>query len=157
MSALASWWASRMRREQWLIGVLLALLVLCFYIFAIAAPLMNAAERARQDYGRAISAAAQQQAKARQIIAVSSGLDAVSATTPQSFTQAAQSAGLAVQSAVTERGGSVRLVFENVDGAALTQWIASLPRAQGVSIERLQIQRSDQGRVSATVTVGGAR
>lgn len=157
MSALSQWWASREVRERWLIAILIALLALFIYVFAIAAPLYTAADRAGQDYSRAAAAAAQQQMQAQQIIDAASGQVGAPALTVPSLRQSAQAAGLAVQSAVAQRGGAVRLTFENTDAAALTRWITDLPGTQGARIDRLQIQRSAPGRVTATLIIAGPR
>jgi len=150
MEQIKAWWMGREPREQMLLGVFFALLVIVVYVVALLNPAYSAATAAKQEYARALDASRTLLAKTALIESAQDGRNSAAAGRAE-IEQSVRDAGLALQGIVEERGGTMRLSFEEVNAGALTQWLTSAPQTLGVQVLRFDIQRSAPGRVSATI------
>ncbi|MEM7569302.1 MAG: type II secretion system protein GspM [Pseudomonadota bacterium] len=155
MNQIMTWWRLRESREQWLLGVLGALLVVTLYTLIIARPLTARASAAQDTYARALADSTLLLSQVDRIKAATSGSNGASGTVD--IEASAAQANLAPTGAVTERNGVVRLTFDDVDAGRLTQWLGRMPQQTGGQITRLQIQRSEAGLVSSVVSIQQAR
>lgn len=157
MSQLIAWWRMRAPRERVLLAILAALSASAIYSFGILRPLYSSAEEAKQNYARAMDQSAALLAKVERIEAAGQLGRVPGPASLDDLRASAAAQGLTLQSATSGAGGVSRLTFEDVEAAALVDWLLNLQGTLSVSIDELQIQRSAPGLVAASVSVRQAR
>ncbi|MEO0412707.1 MAG: type II secretion system protein GspM [Pseudomonadota bacterium] len=155
MTQVLAWWQGRELREQWLIGILAALALIVVYSFLILGPAQSRAQRAKDDYDRAYAQALELLQQVTQIEAAAGS--AASPQTRMSLQETIAAAQLPPATAIEERGGLMRLSFDDVDAQRLSSWIGRVTAQAGGQIESMQIQRSAASKVSAVIAVRQAR
>ncbi|MEM6683310.1 MAG: type II secretion system protein GspM [Pseudomonadota bacterium] len=146
-----AWWFGRAPRERGLLMVFSGLLVVLLYSVLVVSPAYRSADTARADYGRALQSSRLLLNKAALI--ETAGAVATKPVTRGDIEASLAASSLAAQSIVQERGGALRMTFQDVAAAQLTKWMTSQPRLLGVQLLRFDIQRGAPGLVSATLIV----
>jgi len=143
MEKLAGLWAERSRREQWMLGVMFALLAVVMLWFGVVMPIDRAQRGAREallaatDRNAAVRAAVKQ-LKALPRVPVNSG----PATAIDQFVgQSAGEAGLTLERAQAQGQDRMEIAIATVRPSALFGWLARL-EAQGLRVETLSARPS---------------
>ena len=143
MERIATYWSERSTREQWMLGVMFALLAVVILWFGVATPLDRAQRSAREtllaasDRNAAVRVAVKQ-LKALPLNAVTTGPD-----TPvdQFVGQSAGEAGLTLERAQAQGDNRMEVAIASVRPIALFSWLAIL-EAQGVRVETMSARPS---------------
>jgi general secretion pathway protein M len=143
MERLATYWAERSTREQWMLGVMFALLAIVILWFGIALPLDRAQRDARAalveatDRNAAIRAAADQlKALPRNPAGGGSGVPL-----DQYVGQSAGEAGLTLERAQAQGNDRMEIAIASVRPIALFSWLSGL-EAQGVRVVTMSARPS---------------
>lgn len=143
MEKLATLWAERSRREQWMLGVMLVLLAVVVLWFGIAMPLDRAQHSAREallaatDRNAAVRAAAKQLKALPRTPVVGGPTTAID----QFVGQSAGEAGLTLERAQAQGQDRMDIAIASVRPSALFGWLAQL-EAQGIRVETLNARPS---------------
>lgn len=143
MERVATLWAERSRREQWMLGVMFALLAGVVLWFGVAIPLERAQRGARDallaatDRNAAIRAAVKQLKALPRTPVVSGPATAID----QFVGQSAGEAGLTLERAQAQGQDRMEIAIATVRPSALFGWVARL-EAQGVRVETLSVRPS---------------
>lgn len=159
---MKEWWTGLSLREQALIGLAGAILVILIGWYGIVSPLLTARSDARVERQAAASDLAQVErllAVRRAQMPLSAGVTSAGRA-PYSgdafkteVTRAAQSAGLSISRLQGGDAGRFSLVFEQVDARQLYYWMNEVENRLGGRIERMSIDQSSDNRVRATIDV----
>ena len=131
-------WAGRSRREQWMLGVMFALLGATFLWFGLVVPIDRAQHASRQamldaaDRNAAMRAAA---AQLKSLPPTPPGSGAAGSI-DQFVGQSAGEAGLTLERAQAQGSDRMEIAIASVRPVALFSWIAALEQ-QGVRIETM--------------------
>ena len=142
MERLKTLWSERSPREQWMLGVMLALLVVVILWLGIMRPL-TAAQRSARD---ALMEATDQNAVIRTKVKLLKTLPrnvtgGPSAPVEQLVGQSAGEAGLTLERVQAQGPGRVEIAMASVRPVALFSWLAAL-EAQGVRVETISARPS---------------
>ncbi|MEJ7926644.1 type II secretion system protein GspM [Sphingobium sp. AN641] len=161
MDSVKTAWMARSRREQWLLGVMFALLGAVILWFGVAAPV----DRARHDARAAMAQAADRNAairakvKALKTLPASSGATADAMPLDQYVGQSAAEAGLTLERAQAQGADRMDIAIASVRPMSFFAWATQLEQ-QGVRIETMSARPSaTAGSVSvqAVMVRGGAQ
>lgn len=142
MSGLRIWWDGRSQREQRLLLVMLALLVLVFGWLLIIRPLGDSLAAARERHDTAILALAE--ARARSTATAAPGRSAPQLPVDSLLARTAADAGFANARITAQGPARALVVIEAARPQALFGWVARL-EAQGLDVGSLQA-RTNQDR-----------
>ncbi len=152
-------WGERSPREQWMLGVMFALLAVVVLWLGIFRPL-EAAQRSARD---ALREATDRNAAIRMKVKLLKSLPRSAAVGPsasveQFVGQSAGEAGLTLERAQAQGSDRMEIAVASVRPVALFSWLAAL-EAQGVRVETMSARPSPTaGSVSVhAVLVRGAR
>jgi general secretion pathway protein M len=159
MEALQKLWAERSLREQWMLGVMFALLAVVVLWLGVMRPLVSAQRSAHDVLMEATDRNAAMRAKVKLLKTLPRGTSggAGGASLDQLVGQSAGEAGLALERAQPQGEGRMEIVMASVRPVALFSWLAAL-EAQGVRVETMSARPSPTaGSVSVqAVLVRGA-
>jgi general secretion pathway protein M len=147
------WWKGRSPREQWLLGVMLALLALLLAWLLIVRPLGDAVSDARRHYGEVLTEYQDVRAMVGQLKAA----DVKGAATTdvrRAVADSAASTGIAFAAEQPLEGGGVLVTISAIRPTALFGWIADLG-AHGVIADRISVQKNKDATVTAQVGFAG--
>lgn len=159
-TSLITIWEARSTREQWMLGVMLALIAGVILWLGLIRPLAAA----RDDSAEALRAATDRNASIRASVKALKALPALPTTGPaapldQIIGQSAGEAGLTLERAQAQGDGRIDIAIASIRPVALLSWIAAL-EAQGIRIETIRAQPSGStGSVSVQALLvrgGGA-
>ncbi len=145
------WWSGRSTREQWLLGVMIALFALLLFWLIVLRPIdaARAGAIARLDTASAasgrVNAATDAIRTARQ-----SGAPTLSGTLPVAVGQAAESAGFTLARLDAQGADRVTISIATARSPALFAWLGALAR-QGIVVEKLTLRTNSD----ATLGVEG--
>lgn len=152
-------WGERSPREQWMLGVMFALLAVMILWLGLLLPLQSAQRSARDTLAEATDRNAAIRGKVKLLKSLPRTAGAAVAATPvdQFVGQSAGEAGLTLERAQAQGPGRIEIAVASVRPVALFSWLAAL-EAQGVRIETMSARPSPTtGSVSVqAVLVQGA-
>ena len=158
MDTFKSLWAERSLREQWMLGVMFALLAVVVFWLGIVRPLWSAQRSAHDALIEATDRNAAVRAKVKLLrLLPRAAYPSSSATIDQIVGQSAGEAGLTLEQAQAQGAGRIEIVMASVRPVALFSWLAAL-EAQGVRVETMSARPSPtSGSISVqAVLVRGA-
>lgn len=143
MERIASLWAERSPREQWMLGVMTALLAATFLWFGVALPLDRAQRSARDDLRAATDRNAAIRAAVRELKQLPRAPASTGPAAPldQAVSQGAGEAGLTLERAQAQGDNRMEIAIASVRPVALFSWLAAL-EAQGVRVETMSARPS---------------
>ncbi|WP_311270273.1 type II secretion system protein M [Sphingobium sp. WCS2017Hpa-17] len=161
MERIATYWSERSTREQWMLGVMFALLGGVILWFGVAMPLDRAQRSARETLLAATDRNAAVRAAVKQLKTLPRDAAATGPTTPvdQFVGQSAGEAGLTLERAQAQGNDRMEIAIASVRPVALFSWLATL-EAQGVRVDIMSARPSaTAGSVSvqALLVRGGAQ
>ena len=138
MERMATYWSERSIREQWMLGVMFALLGAVILWFGIVTPLDRAQRGAREALLTATDRNAAVRAAAKQLKAPPRDATAGNPATPldQLVGQSAGEAGLTLERAQAQGSDRMEIAIASVRPVAFLSWLATL-EAQGVRVETM--------------------
>ena len=158
MDAVKTMWGERSPREQWMLGVMFALLAVVL-LWLGAMGLAGAQRSARDALLTATDRNAEMRAKVKLLKTLPRGVTGGSASVgiDQLVSQSAGEAGLTLERAEAQGGARIEIAMASVRSVALFSWLAAL-EAQGVRVETMSARPSPTaGSVSVqAVLVRGA-
>ncbi len=158
MDAVKTMWGERSPREQWMLGVMFALLAVVL-LWLGAMGLAGAQRSARDALLTATDRNAAMRAKVKLLKTLPRGVTGGSASVgiDQLVSQSAGEAGLTLERAEAQGGARIEIAMASVRSVALFSWLAAL-EAQGVRVETMSARPSPTaGSVSVqAVLVRGA-
>ena len=158
MDAVKTMWGERSPREQWMLGVMFALLAVVL-LWLGAMGLAGAQRSARDALLTATDRNAAMRAKVKLLKTLPRGVTGGSASVgiDQLVSQSAGEAGLTLERAEAQGGARIEIAMASVRPVALFSWLAAL-EAQGVRVETISARPSPTaGSVSVqAVLVRGA-
>lgn len=158
MDAVKTMWGERSPREQWMLGVMFALLAVVL-LWLGAMGLAGAQRSARDALLTATDRNAAMRAKVKLLKTLPRGVTGGSASVgiDQLVSQSAGEAGLTLERAEAQGGARIEIAMASVRPVALFSWLAAL-EAQGVRVETMSARPSPTaGSVSVqAVLVRGA-
>ncbi len=136
-------WADRSPREQWMLGVMFALLAGVILWFGVAMPLERAQLAARDDLRAATDRNAAIRATVKQLKALPRETGTPGTATPidQFVGQSAGEAGLTLERAQAQGSDRMEVAIASVRPVALFSWLATL-ETQGVRIDTISARPS---------------
>ncbi|MFC3441726.1 type II secretion system protein GspM [Sphingobium rhizovicinum] len=143
MERIATYWGERSPREQWMLGVMFALLAATLLWFGVAVPLDRAQRSARAALVEATDRNAAIRAAVKQLKTLPRTPAATGATAPidQFVGQGAGEAGLTLERAQAQGNDRMEIAIASVRPVALFSWLAGL-EAQGVRVETMSARPS---------------
>ena len=158
MDAVKTMWGERSPREQWMLGVMFALLAVVLLWLGVMG--LAAAQRSARDaLLTATDRNAAMRAKVKLLKTLPRGVTGGSASVgiDQLVSQSAGEAGLTLEQAEAQGGARIEIAMASVRPVALFSWLAAL-EAQGVRVETMSARPSPTaGSVSVqAVLVRGA-
>lgn len=161
MERIATYWSERSTREQWLLGVMFALLGGVILWFGVAMPLDRAQRSARETLLAATDRNAAVRAAAKQLKSLPRNAATTGPASPidQFVGQSAGEAGLTLERAQAQGSDRMDIAIASVRPVALFSWLAAL-EAQGVRVDTMSARPSaTAGSVSvqAVLVRGGAQ
>lgn len=147
------WWAERSGREQWLLGVMGALIaaILCWLL--IVRPVEAGLADAKLEHQAAIDRNATVRQRLAQLAALPPRQSAAQAApVEQIITDSGTEAGFAVTQRPGAAAGVASVSIATARPTALLGWLSRL-EGQGLLIESLTVQPADAGAVSAQVDI----
>lgn len=159
MEKLATMWADRSPREQWMLGVMGALLAIVILWLGVLMPLDRGQRSAREALRTATDRNAAIRAKVKLLKTLPRVAPGANAGLPidQYVGQSAGEAGLTLERAQAQGGDRMDIAIASVRPVALFSWLAGL-EAQGVRVETMSARPSPTvGSVSVqAVLIRGA-
>ncbi len=129
-------WAERSPREQWMLGVMFALLAVTFLWFGIAMPLDRAQRSSREAMHEATDRNAAIRVAVKQLRSLPRTAVAPQGALDQFVGQSAGEAGLTLERAQAQGNDRMDIAIASVRPIALFSWIARL-EGQGVRVETM--------------------
>lgn len=158
MESVRTMWGERSPREQWMLGVMFALLAVVVLWLGVVGPLASAQRSAREGLLAATDRNAAMRAKVKLLKTLPRRVAASSGTAiDQLVSQSAGEAGLTLERAEAQGSARIEIAMASVRPVALFSWLAAL-EAQGVRVETMSARPSPTaGSVSVqAVLVRGA-
>lgn len=160
MGRITAYWAERSPREQWMLGIMFAMLGATLLWFGIVAPL----DRAQRSSRDALHEATDRNAAIRAAVRQMKALPRQSASGPvspinQFIGQSAGDAGLTLERAQAQGDDRIEIAVASVRPTALFSWIAGLEN-QGLRVETLSVRPSPTAgslSVQAVLVRGGGQ
>ncbi|MEC3949502.1 type II secretion system protein M [Sphingobium sp. HWE2-09] len=159
MERMQTYWSERSTREQWMLGVMFALLAIVILWFGIAMPLDRAQRSARDALNEATDRNAAIRSAVKQLKTLPRTAAATGPAMPidQFVGQSAGEAGLTLERAQAQGDDRMDIAIASVRPVALFSWLAVL-EGQGVRVDTMSVRPSPTaGSVSVqAVLVRGA-
>ncbi|APL93615.1 hypothetical protein Sj15T_16230 [Sphingobium sp. TA15] len=160
MERLQALWGERSPREQWMLGVMFALLAVVILWLGVARPL----DAAQRSAGDALREATDRNAAIRAKVTLLKSLPRTTATVDagvpleQFIGQSAGEAGLTLERAQAQGADRIDMAMASVRPVALLSWLAAL-EGQGIRVETMSARpAATAGSVSVqAVLVRGER
>ena len=154
-------WGERSPREQWMLGVMFALLAGIILWLGVMRPLEAAKVSARDALSEATERNAQIRMKVKLLKSLPRNASPASSPMPldQLVGQSAGEAGLTLERAQAQGSGRIEIAVASVRPVALFSWLASLEE-QGVRVETMSARPSPTAgsvSVQALLTRGEGR
>ncbi|KQN00687.1 type II secretory protein PulM [Sphingobium sp. Leaf26] len=143
MERMATYWSERSTREQWMLGVMFALLGGVILWFGVAMPLDRTQRSAREALLAATDRNAAVRAAVKQLKALPRDAAITGPTAPidQFVGQSAGEAGLTLERAQAQGNDRIDIAIASVRPVALFSWLAML-EAQGVRVDTMSARPS---------------
>ncbi|MGW8203386.1 type II secretion system protein GspM [Sphingomonas bisphenolicum] len=143
MERLGTYWAERSTREQWMLGVMFALLAVVILWFGVAMPLDRAQRSARDTLNEATDRNAAVRVAVKQLKALPRNAVVTGPVAPvdQFVGQSAGEAGLTLERAQAQGGDRIDIAIASVRPVALFSWLAAL-EAQGIRVDTMSARPS---------------
>lgn len=143
MERVSTYWSERSTREQWMLGVMFALLAIVVLWLGIAMPLDRAQRSAREALLAATDRNAAVRAAVKQLKALPREAAATTSASPvdQFVGQSAGEAGLTLERAQAQGSDRMDIAIASVRPVALLSWLATL-ETQGVRVETMSARPS---------------
>ena len=152
LDPLAEFWAERDRREQVLIGIMLAVALVGLVLTFIITPLGDARDRAQVRIDNSVKISAWLAAGGRPSAAGTRRRDGAAADI---ITESAAAAGLAIARTDADGSGN-RVILTGVPFDRLVQWVADLEQTSRLRVVEAELRRAGaEGTVNATVVIAG--
>ena len=143
-------WDARSRREQIMLAVMAAALLLTVGWFAVLKPLDGAVKGSQTRLQKAAERFAQLDGAAR-----AGGLPVTSGQPLNAVVDAsAAAAGLTIDRRREEADGRLTLWLTRTDPGLMMTWLTGLARSQGVAVTEMTASRTDGGLLEVQVTLG---
>lgn len=159
MERMKALWDDRSPREQWMLGVMVAMLAVVILWVGVLWPLQAGQRSARDALAQATDRNADIRTKVKLLksLARTAASGAAVAPVDQLIGQAAGEAGLTLERAQAQGANRVEIAMASVRPVALFSWLAAL-EAQGVRVDTISARPSaTQGSLSVqAVLVRGA-
>ena len=138
MDAVQKLWGERSPREQWMLGVMFALLAVVFLWLGVMRPLASAQRAAHDALIEATDRNAALRTKVKLLKTLPRGTYAGpgGVAIDQLVGQSAGEAGLTLERAQAQGAGRIEIAMASVRPVALFSWLAAL-EAQGVRVETM--------------------
>ncbi|WP_176590487.1 type II secretion system protein GspM [Sphingobium sp. EM0848] len=161
MERLGNVWGERSPREQWMLGVMFALLAVVILWLGVLRPLDMAQRSARDALRDATDRNAAIRAKVKLLKSLPRSSGAAQASVPldQFVGQSAGEAGLTLERAQAQGTDRLDMAIASVRPVALFSWLAAL-EAQGVRVETMSARASPTAgsvSVQAVLVRGGGQ
>lgn len=158
---MKSWWGERSPREQWMLGLMFALLALVILWLAVLRPLEATRRSRREALAEATdrNAAIRAKVKALKALPPSGGTGLSAVPIDQQVSQSAGEAGLTLERAQAQGSDRIDIGMTSVRPVALFSWLAVL-EAQGLRVETMSARPSATGgsvSVQAVLVRGGGQ
>ncbi|WP_374467855.1 type II secretion system protein GspM [Phenylobacterium sp.] len=153
---MRAWFEARTRREQGLLAVMAAGVLLFGLWFGVWRPLEQARVAAERRYERAVRDAAVVAQAAAAVRATPTGAPRPTLPTAEAVNAAARAAGLTLARVEPDPAGGVQVAVQGVAPARVFPWLAALQTEYGVTARHLTVIKDDQGALSVDATFGGA-
>ncbi len=143
MDAVKTMWGERSPREQWMLGVMFALLAVVVLWLGVLYPLAAAQRSAREALVEATDRNAAIRAKVKLLKTLPRNMATASATVAidQLVSQSAGEAGLTLERAEAQGAARIEIAMASVRPVALFSWLAAL-EAQGVRVDTMSARPS---------------
>lgn len=143
MDAVKTMWGERSPREQWMLGVMFALLAVVVLWLGVLYPLAAAQQSAREALVEATDRNAAIRAKVKLLKTLPRSMATASATVAidQLVSQSAGEAGLTLERAEAQGAARIEIAMASVRPVALFSWLAAL-EAQGVRVDTMSARPS---------------
>ena len=143
MERMKSLWDERSPREQWMLGVMVALLAVVILWLGVLWPLQAGQRSARDALAQATDRNADIRMKVKLLKSLprNAATDAAVAPVDQLIGQAAGEAGLTLERAQAQGANRVEIAMASVRPVALFSWLAAL-EAQGVRVDTISARPS---------------
>ena len=143
MDRLATYWAERSTREQWMLGVMFALLALVILWFGVAMPLDRAQRSARDTLIEATDRNSAIRAAVTLLKALPRTPTGTGPATPldQFVGQSAGEAGLTLERAQAQGNDRMEIAIASVRPIALFSWLSGL-ESQGIRVVTMSARPS---------------
>jgi len=152
---LRLWWSGRSLREQRMLLVMAALLVVVIVWLGILRPVGDGLSRARERHANAVIAHGEVLAKRDALrTLLKSGPAPLDAPLETIVRQSASEAGFAFASLTAESSDRLTLTVANARPAALFGWIAQL-EGRGVLVEHLAVRDNGDPTLNVDLTLRG--
>lgn len=154
---MTAWWQARTRREQILLGVMGAALLVFVLWFGVQRPIAQGKAAAAERYERALTDRTVVEAAARRISALrrEAGGEVKRIPVAEAVNASAAAASLTLASVAPEADGGVQAKVGGVAPGQLFGWLASLQRDYGVTPRHLTVIKDDAGGLSADASFAG--
>lgn len=152
---MITWWNSRSRREQILLGVMVLCLGLAVLLFGVVRPLQAAARAASERH----AAASQTEAEVARNVAAIARLKAPAKAAPRrlpleaAVNSTATAAGIALGRVEADPSGGLRVAAPSVAPTVLFPWLSLLQREHGVAASHLAIVKNETGGLALDATL----
>lgn len=161
MERLKTVWGERSPREQWMLGVMFALLGLVILWLGLIRPLDAAQRSSREQLREATDRNAAIRAKVKLLKSLPRNAGAASSgvALDQIVGQSAGEAGLTLERAQAQGADRIDIAVASIRPVALFSWLATL-EAQGVRVDTMSARSSPTAgsvSVQAVLTRGGAQ
>ena len=161
MDRMKAYWIERSPREQWMLGVMFALLGAVLLWFGIVVPIDRAQRASREDLIAATDRNAAVRAAVKQLKNLPRNAASTGPATPidQFVGQSAGEAGLTLERAQPQGNDRMEIAIASVRPVAMMSWIAGL-EAQGLRVETMSARPSPTAgsvSVQAVLVRGGGQ
>lgn len=148
ITTLQTLWAERSQREQWLLGIMFALLGAFALWFLVLVPLRSGLEAAKLRHERAVHDAATVRAKATALKALTANPPpALGAPVPSFVAQSATDAGFTLSRNDPAGSDGAIISIVSAKAPAFFAWIAQL-ETRGVFVDRVSIRTNSDATVA---------
>jgi general secretion pathway protein M len=149
MDGARLWWSERSEREQWLLGVMLALLVAVILWYGVIMGLANGVAAARARHEAAVLTAGGVEARIRALKRLETlPAPALGAPAPAFVKQSASDAGIELTRSDPVGTDSVAISVGSAAPAALLDWLVGL-EARGLFVDSIAIRANGDATVAA--------
>ncbi len=160
MNKLTVWYEGLQQREQRMVGIGAALLVVLVLVFGILVPMQTALSRAQESYAARRADLAWMRGNAEQVRAGASQVPADTGEAPVVLVdRVAREAGLGEALRGTQPSSTgARVQLEGASFDTMVQWIATLDQRYGFAVDSITVDRAGKpGLVNASITFAQPR